>query len=216
MNPGGIYLGHVGRIPVYMGLDIFLLPLFVWIIAGQRSLQEFIAALIALVVAILLHELSHAAAARAFGMQGITVILGGLGGLCVYSGERRPGPELGIALAGPFSNLVLAAAIYFLPPGVLPAEGPLLAVISSLFLWNLVLGLFNLLPIYPLDGGQALRAGGMLIGRPAPVNRFTLAVSVATAIGVVVLFTWLNKGQPPLWTIFIVGMLLISAFRDLR
>lgn len=115
---------------------------------------------------ILAHELAHSLVATRSGVpvRGITLFL--LGGVSHISREaRRPWGEFIIAVVGPLLSLaiggiMLAVALYAAP--VLP-RGPLrdgLIVVSFLIGWtNLALGVFNLLPGYPLDGGRVLRAG---------------------------------------------------------
>lgn len=115
---------------------------------------------------ILAHELAHSLVATRSGVpvRGITLFL--LGGVSHISREaRRPWGEFIIAVVGPLLSLaiggaMLAVALYAAP--ALP-RGPLrdgLIVVSFLIGWtNLALGVFNLLPGYPLDGGRVLRAG---------------------------------------------------------
>ena len=115
---------------------------------------------------ILAHELAHSVVATRSGVpvRGITLFL--LGGVSHISREaRRPWGEFIIAVVGPLLSLaiggiMLAVALYAAP--ALP-RGSLrdgLIVVSFLIGWtNLALGVFNLLPGYPLDGGRVLRAG---------------------------------------------------------
>ena len=108
---------------------------------------------------VLLHELGHALTARAQGspVKGITLFM--FGGVAEISEEpNAPGKELAMALAGPLISLVLSgvfAAIHLLTRG---HNEPIAAL--SLFLggMNLSLGVFNLIPGFPLDGGRVLRA----------------------------------------------------------
>ncbi len=106
----------------------------------------------ALVASVLLHELGHALMARRFGIWTNSITLYPFGGIAALTAEpSRPREELLIAIAGPMVNgaLVLLA----LP---LALAGSMAA---SMFVGiNLVLGLFNLLPAFPMDGGRVLRA----------------------------------------------------------
>lgn len=114
---------------------------------------------------VVLHELGHAMAARGFGVRthGITLLpIGGVANL--ESIPRNPFQELVIALAGPMVNVLIAAAI--LPISLLYASVTSDTMVNFLgghFLHrvlalNVVMILFNLLPVFPMDGGRVLRA----------------------------------------------------------
>ncbi len=120
----------------------------------------------ACVALIVFHELGHAAMVRAFRLRVVGVDLHGGGGLCHWSGDATPVQAAIIAWGGIVAQLVVlvpAVALYFLLPGPLPVA--LEQVLSTLIFTNLVLGLFNLMPIRPFDGYRAwglfplLRAG---------------------------------------------------------
>jgi Zn-dependent protease/CBS domain-containing protein len=127
-------------------------------------LQWLVGALVAVafLVTVLGHELAHALVGRRRGVTTTTVVLNMIGGMAPVSIEAaRPRDELAIALAGPFTSLIVAAVA--LPAGYLLGDvtspvGPIaggLFVVGSL---NLLLGLVSLLPGMPLDGGRAVRA----------------------------------------------------------
>lgn len=113
---------------------------------------------IALYGAILLHEGSHAIAARRFGFRVESITLHFLGGATAIEGEaRRPRQEFWIAVVGPLTSLavgVAALALWF----VIPA-GLLRLVVEALAGANLVIGVLNLVPGLPLDGGRVLKSG---------------------------------------------------------
>jgi len=110
---------------------------------------------------ILVHELAHAGAARAFRYPVYEIRLYALGGYTSY--ERRvglPGSELLIALAGPASTLVLAAACWGAGTsmsGVLPTGSIVTEMLLQLGFVGLALGVYNLLPGLPLDGGSLVK-----------------------------------------------------------
>ncbi|HEX5414624.1 MAG TPA: site-2 protease family protein, partial [Chloroflexota bacterium] len=109
---------------------------------------------------LLAHEFGHAVVARRFGCEVYAVSLFFLGGMVeIDTPDSSPDAEFCIALAGPATSLVLGlldAAGWFL---VSPEAIVLRVLLLYLALSNLLLGLFNLLPGYPLDGGRILRAG---------------------------------------------------------
>lgn len=123
----------------------------------------FVLEYVALFTLVLLHELGHAFACRSVGGKVGRIILWPLGGLALVKPPPRPGPLLWTIAAGPLVNLALTPALYGLwlaasqgslrPP--LPDHVQFLLIV---LIMNVVLLLFNLLPVYPLDGGQILHA----------------------------------------------------------
>lgn len=112
---------------------------------------------IALYLAILLHEGSHAVMARRYGFRVESITLHFLGGATAIAGEaRRPRQEFWIAVVGPLTSLGVGAAalaVWFVLP-----DGLLRLVVEGLAGSNLVIGLLNLVPGLPLDGGRVLKA----------------------------------------------------------
>ncbi|GAA4821598.1 hypothetical protein GCM10025786_31700 [Nocardioides caeni] len=113
---------------------------------------------IALYLAILLHEGSHAVMARRFGFRVESITLHFLGGATAISGEsRRPRQEFWIAVVGPLTSIGVGLAslgLWFLLP-----DGLLRLVVEGLAGSNLIIGVLNLVPGLPLDGGRVLKAG---------------------------------------------------------
>lgn len=132
-----------------------------------------LAAAVLFFASVLLHELSHAFIGRANGVEIRRITLFMFGGMAHMEGEPPSWrAELGMAIVGPLTSLVIGCAFLSLagllsgplhvdpanPRAALAALGP----VASLLLWlgpvNIVLGLFNLVPGFPLDGGRVLRA----------------------------------------------------------
>ncbi len=116
-----------------------------------------IVAALLLFVSVLLHELSHSLTAKAkkIGVESITLFFfGGVSG--IKKEEMKPSSEFVMAVAGPLFSFVLAGIFYLL----FRWDGNVIitAITKYLFQLNLILGIFNLVPGYPLDGGRALRA----------------------------------------------------------
>lgn len=122
---------------------------------------------------VLLHELSHALVGRRLGISVPRITLFVFGGMAQMEGEPRTWKgELGMAIAGPITSLALGFGfLYFTsllagpieadtekPKELVSSLGP----VATLFFWlgpiNILLGLFNLVPGFPLDGGRVLRA----------------------------------------------------------
>jgi len=113
---------------------------------------------ILLFVSVLLHELGHSIVAKRYGISVPRITLFVFGGVSQIATEPASATqEFWIAAAGPAVSLLLALAFWGLRP-VLANSGPLLALAKYLALLNFVLGIFNLVPGFPLDGGRVFRS----------------------------------------------------------
>jgi len=155
-------------IPVYISPYWFLIAgMFVIlyansaVLATSSGIRYVVAAafVVLLYVSVLVHELSHSLVARGFGLPVRRILLYPLGGFSEIEQEPpTPGKEFLVSAAGPLLSLVLAAGGYGLIVAIRPGGLPGL-LIQQLVWANLLVGLFNLLPGLPLDGGRMLRAG---------------------------------------------------------
>jgi len=109
---------------------------------------------------VLIHELSHSLMAIRNGISIPEITLFIFGGVSKLSQEAKdPVSELEIAIVGPLSSFVLAGLFSILKSISNGLHLPLLMVIFSYLAWiNIALGVFNLIPGFPLDGGRVLRA----------------------------------------------------------
>ena len=118
--------------------------------------------ILALFASVLLHEVGHALVARWFGIHTREIVMFPIGGLSRLDGQPKPRQELLISTAGPFVNLLIAVILLATQHDLVPLETlrvPTDAnLIERIALGNLLLGLFNLLPAYPMDGGRILRS----------------------------------------------------------
>lgn len=165
---GGFSLGKIFGIPIQVRFSfLLLLGLFlIWHGLGGVVL------LIALFASVLLHELGHALVARRYHVPILGIDLHFFGGAAKLSRmPESPGQEIAIAVAGPVVSflLALAAFLVFKLTGFRP-----LAQLAAI---NLVLGLFNLLPALPMDGGRILRA--LLARKLGRLRATEIAVKVA-------------------------------------
>ncbi|MDQ3262610.1 MAG: site-2 protease family protein [Myxococcota bacterium] len=132
---------------------------------------------LALFASVLLHELAHSLYALSKGgrVEGITLLM--IGGVSQLSQPPKEARDEGVmALVGPLLSLGLGGGLFLLG-GVLPGGVPnLKLLLIYLGMLNLVLGLFNLLPAFPMDGGRILRA--LLTRRLGRVGATVLAARV--------------------------------------
>ena len=138
-------------------------------------------------VCLLLHELGHSLTARRYGIQTREIKLFFLGGVAMFErSPREPRQELIITVAGPLVNFALAAILFplllFLTGDTPSAEQPIAyGLVGFLLAVNLVFGIFNLLPGFPMDGGRILRA---LLAMKLPYLKAThIAVRVGQVVG---------------------------------
>lgn len=160
-------MGRVLGVPVYVSPSWFLVAVLVTVMfEGQVHgvVERPLSYLVAFAYAVLLygsvfvHELSHAVTAKIFGLPVRSVTLHVLGGETSIEREApTPGREFLIAFAGPLTNLVLAG-LGLLAHATLALPDVALLLLEALTFANLLVGLFNLLPGLPLDGGRLVRA----------------------------------------------------------
>src|SRR5215470_17136075 len=127
----------------------------------QNSVPRYLVAVafvVLLYLSVLIHELSHSLVARGFGLPVRRILLYPLGGFSEIEREPpTPGREFLVSVAGPAISLALAAGAYALTR-IVPAGSVPRVLLAQLFIANLLVGVFNLLPGLPLDGGRMLRA----------------------------------------------------------
>ncbi len=134
-----------------------------------------------LFVSIVLHELAHALVGRQSGAKIRSITLMMLGGVTRMETETRPEREAWMALVGPLTSLAIAAIAYavyrFVP---LPGGAP--AAVAAFAGMNLLLGCFNLLPAFPMDGGRVLR--GLLARRLGRRRATRIAAKVGRGMAI--------------------------------
>jgi len=178
-------------------------------------LVSFIAALL-LFVSVLLHELAHSFVARARGLPVKSIVLFIFGG--VSNIEREPGSagvEFQMAFVGPLTSLVIGVVCYLLLLLLRGSNSPVAAILGYLAVTNILLGIFNLIPGFPLDGGRVLRS---IVWRIS--GNLRTATRVATVVGQIIAYLFILIGiifffsgdiLDGIWLGFIGWFLLSSA-----
>ncbi|HEV2248169.1 MAG TPA: M50 family metallopeptidase, partial [Terriglobia bacterium] len=172
---------------------------------------------LALFVIVLLHEFGHALACRQVGGRANKILLWPLGGIAYVQPPQRPGATLWSIAAGPLVNVVLVPVLWALAMlssllGWSQSAPDVHTFLSTLALINGFLLVFNLLPIYPLDGGQILRSVlWFWLGRA----RSLLVASAIGMVGVAGLFLF-SYWTHSLWNAAIAAFVLIYCWGGLR
>jgi Zn-dependent protease len=228
----GIVVARPFGIPVYISpYWLIFAVVLVWIYAQSepgihKTQDRYVVAaafVILLYVSVLVHELAHCVVARGFGLPVRRVLLYPLGGYSEIEQEpATPGREALISGAGPAVSLALAGIGYGLanvvPPG-LPDK-----LIYQLFWANMFVGIFNLLPGLPLDGGRIFRAGvWKLTGKQFTATVVAAWAGRVLAIGIAGLAlvgqggsasSFLNSYR--LWLFVIAGFIWIQSTQSIK
>src|SRR5580765_4386881 len=162
---GSIRLLHLAGVDVFLHWSWFLVAIYEIQMGNKRysSVGWTIAEYLALFLIVTLHEFGHALACRQVGGRANRIVLWPLGGVAYVDTPPRPGATLWSIAAGPLVNVALLPILFIVESVALSSGLPsshrdaflLLLTVSKINLWLLV---FNILPIYPLDGGQILRS----------------------------------------------------------
>jgi Zn-dependent protease len=132
-----------------------------WQTDGANGLVWSLITLVAFFACVVLHELGHCFMALHYGIGVRRILLMPIGGMAEMDGiPREPGREFLMTIAGPAVNFALAALLWpvlrLLPEAIHLYSWQ--GLLWQLFIANLVMGCFNLVPVFPMDGGRILRA----------------------------------------------------------
>ncbi len=208
--PGTIRLMQVAGVDVYVRASWLLIAVLISVLFAPQIRQvapglnglAYVAGLlfaVLLYLSVLLHELSHALAARGFGLPVRSVTLHFLGGVTQIEGEPpTPWREFVVAVVGPLTSLAIGVVAWF---GANPApDGLLTFILRGLAVANFAVGALNLVPGLPLDGGRVLRAIVWSISR-RPHLATTVSAWAGRVVAILVLLApavivWVTDFQP--------------------
>jgi Zn-dependent protease/CBS domain-containing protein len=226
----GIVVARPFGIPVYVSPYWFVIAgVFIVIYAndlggvvhGNTRYVLAAAFVLLLYVSVLAHELSHSVVARGYGLPVRRILLYPLGGVSEIDKEpQTPLREFCVSAAGPALSLLLAAIGWALSHVVSDGVGG--ALVRQLMWANFVVGLFNLLPGLPLDGGRMLRAVVWKVtGRPATATIAAAWVGRVLAIALLVIPFYSGKLSggdmvSTLWVAVIAAFIWIGAGQSIR
>ncbi len=208
-------VGRLFGIPIKVHYTFLLLLAFIWYVessvlgaeAGFHSVIFW-----ALIFAcVLLHELGHSLVAQSYGLTIASIILLPIGGVSqIAEIPREPIKEVAITIAGPVVNFLIAGILLLfakmIDPSLQFSEISLQSgsMVVDLFWANIMLGLFNIVPAYPMDGGRILRALIAMKKGYADATRLAADVGKVFAIGFIVAGFFYN------WWLILIGIFVFS------
>jgi Zn-dependent protease/predicted transcriptional regulator len=231
-----VKLGRIMGIPVRIHYTMwFVFILIAWSLAVGYMPSQYpglgvatywaigIASAVILFGSVLIHELSHSYIAKKNGLPIGRITLFFFGGVSEMTEEPQdPGLEVRMAAAGPLMSFLIAAVLGFLwyLVGIVKAPVAVTATLGYGALINAVLGVFNLLPAFPLDGGRVLRGSiwkrsKSLVGATRTATRVSEGISLLMMVGgfVAIIFGDFVNG---LWIIFLGWFIRSGAETSLR
>ncbi len=219
LQNGTLRLFRFAGITVFLHWSWFLVG--AWEVTDKTnrysSLSWNVVEYLALFGIVLLHEFGHSLACRQVGGTAERIVLWPLGGIAFVSPPRRPGAMLWSIAAGPLVNALLfpilgGLLLLALRQGWNHSLPDLDSLVTNIFYINLIILVFNLLPIYPLDGGQILQSLlWFIVGR----GRSLLIVSIIGFIGVAGMIGvafFLHS----IWFGFIAAFILLNCWGGLK
>jgi Zn-dependent protease len=202
-------------IPIYVNLSfLFLLLLFV---LDFGSFSSGLAAALVLAASITLHELGHSLTARRFGYPTREITLSLLGGCASLSAlPRKAWQEFLTAAAGPLVSFAIAG-VFWLLVLLLPIQNAWLLSVFVFSIWmNITLGVFNLLPGFPMDGGRIFRSVMRVFLSRAQATFAAMWIGriVAVLLGLRGLWSLFNNGGWGFLSILIAWMIWQEGYRE--
>lgn len=167
-----------------------------------------------LFISVLGHELGHAAMLGLLGFGRSQIALAGFGGVTINRRQAKPWQNVVISLAGPGCSFILAGISWLLISGVAYTRvDPMLSVFLPLMIEaNVFWGVFNLVPIHPLDGGHAL----LDVARYATSERRALKFSGWSSIVIAGILVAAGLLMRQFFVVIIAAMLLFQNWQRLQ
>lgn len=205
---GRLHLGSILGTTISVDFTfIILIALFVLTDVDRVGMPYALLWAPVLFLSILFHELAHAATIGAFGFGPSAIILAGMGGATFNRRRAKPWQDMLISAAGPVSSFLLAVLVARVPP----LRDPFFRALVPLLMWsNVVWGIFNLLPVGPLDGAGMLRNFLRLFLPERAAFMISVWTSMVVGVAVALLGLWTRQ--------FFVSLLMVwyisSSYRE--
>ncbi len=203
--------------PSFILLPAFLGFFYAWQGGWEMGLRGFTLVLIVF-LCVLAHEFCHSLKARSFGIQVPEITLYLMGGVAgMQRIPREPKKEFWIAIVGPLFNFGLALILFFPLYGILgkdllftPGLESWPQMIANVFWINPVLGAFNLIPAFPMDGGRILRSA--LAARMNYLKATRISVSIGRIFAILFVFSGIYYR---IWMLVVIaGFIYVAASRE--
>jgi Zn-dependent protease len=211
--PGSLRIGKIFGIDIYIHISwLIIVVLLTWSLAvgwfpvlyhGFSAITYWILGFIAAVllfISVLLHELAHSVVARARGLPVKNITLFIFGGVSNIEKEPgSPGIEFQVAIVGPLTSLLIGALALALLYLLGQNTSALAAILFYLGFANILLGIFNLIPGFPLDGGRVLRSIVWKI-----TGNLRRSTRIVTIVGQIIAYLFILVG---IWLFFAVSFI---------
>jgi Zn-dependent protease len=220
---GAVRLGRFADVDVVADVSAFLLALFFGgavFVHLRRSIADAsnegaailaVLAGVAVVGCVFVHEAGHVVVARRRGLSVRSIRLFMFGGYSVIDGAAAPRTEFLVAFAGPVASLVLGVVLLS-GPYLLGTESLIGATLGAVGLASLAIGIFNLLPGFPLDGGRVVRSVLVLGGRDrVQATRIVTMLGRGLGAASMVLGSYLLVTTHPTGVFWLVGGWLLMS-----
>jgi Zn-dependent protease/predicted transcriptional regulator len=208
-------VGKLFGIPIRVHYTFLILLAFIWyvessVLGAEAGLHSVI--FWALIFAcVLLHELGHSLVGQSYGLTIASIILLPIGGVSqIAEIPRDPIKEVTITVAGPAVNFLIAGILLLFgkmaDPSLQFSEISLQtgSMVVDLFWANIMLGIFNIVPAYPMDGGRILRGIIAMRREYADATRLAADVGKLFAIGFIIAGFFFN------WWLILIGIFVFS------
>lgn len=198
-SPWAIRIATIAGIPIRLHFTFLLFLAWIFFLGRTPGNALTLVLVPSIFLCILLHELGHALVAKRMGITTRDITLYPIGGLALLNERPKARQELWISLAGPMVNVVLAlilGVVLLVTAGGIPMPNLVLngrSYLSAMFVANIVLACFNLVPAFPMDGGRVLRAILALNMNEAKATR--IAANIGQMLAIVFGFIGLANGQ---------------------
>src|SRR4051812_13895520 len=216
---GTIRLFQVFGITVFLHWSWFLVAMYeTQRQASYSSVVWNVLEYVAVFAIVTMHEFGHALACRSVGGRAEHIVLWPLGGVAYVDPPRRPGATLWSIAAGPLVNVVLFPAFLILiwvggSLGWASANPDVYKLLNTLAVINFGLLMFNILPIYPLDGGQILRSLLWFAVGPARSLMIATIIGFISVAGLIVVALNPNSRLHDLWFGVLFAFILLNCWR---
>lgn len=216
---GSIHLFRVAGIDLYLHWTWFAVALFEIQARSGRytSIVWNVFEYLALFLIVLMHEFGHALACRQVGGTSDRIMLWPLGGVAYVNPPQRPGATLWSIVAGPLVNVALAPVLWFAyatakSHGWAQTMPDVYRFIVAVLIIDIALLVFNLLPIYPLDGGQILRSLLWFVFGPGRSLMLATLLGFVGVVAMLALAVWVHS----FWYAVMAIFMLMSCWSGLQ